>query len=67
MLPCGERLDVEFLHEITCKNVGFPLGKQHQGQKQKPANQGALKQNRNDGVAHDGLFLEDVVEAQQEG
>ena len=40
---------------------------QDKGQKHKSADQCAIEKHGNDGIVDDGLFLEDVVEAQQYG
>ena len=67
MLPCRQRLDEKLLHEVALKDIGFELRQQDEWQKHQSADQGAIKQYGNDGIVDDGLFLEDVVEAQQYG
>ena len=67
MLPCRNRLDEKFLHEIALEKARIEMGQQHERQKQQSADHGAVEQNGDDGVIDDGLLLEDVVKAQQDG
>ena len=62
-----QRLDVELLHEAASKDVRLEMRQQHKRQEQEAANEGAIEKDRYDGVVDDGLFLEDVVEAQKDG
>ena len=43
------------------------MRQQDERQKHKPADHGAIEQNGYDGVFDDGLFLEDVVKAEENG
>ena len=67
VLPRRDRLDEELLHEVAGENIRLELRKQDKGQENQPADHGAVEQNGNDRIIDDGLFLEDVIKAQQEG
>jgi hypothetical protein len=43
------------------------MRQQDKRHKQSGTNHRAVEQHWDDGIAHDGLFLKDVVEAQQKG
>ena len=53
--------------EIAFEKARIEMGQQHERQKQQSADHGAVEQNGDDGVIDDGLLLEDVVKAQQDG
>ena len=67
MLSCSKRFNVKLRHKTTNKPFRQKTRQHNERKKQQSANQSAVEQNGDDGVAHDGLFFEDVVEAQQEG
>ena len=60
-------LNVELLHEVAFENIRLVMRQQDERQKHKPANHCAIEQYGYDGVFDDGLFLEDVVEAEENG
>ena len=63
MLARGQRFDVKLRHEPAREQLGLDMRQYNKRQEQESANQSAVKQNGDDGVADDGLFLEDVVKA----
>ena len=67
VLARREGLDVELLHEVASEDIGLGLREHHKRQENQPTNQGAEEQHGDDGVADYGLFLEDIVEAEQHG
>ena len=67
MLSCRQRLDEEFRHEVAFEDERLELRQQHERHEHESADQGAIEKDGDDGIIDDGLFLKDVVEAQQEG
>ena len=67
MLLHRQRLDEELLHEAAGEDERLPLRQQDERQKHDRADHGAVEQHGDDSVAHDCLFLEDVIESQQNG
>ena len=67
MLTGRQGFNIELLDETAVENCGIEMRKQYKGQKHHAANQGTIEQNGDDGIVDDGLFLEDVVEAQKDG
>ena len=67
VLTRSDGLNEEFFHETAIESHWIDVRQQDERQKQQAADHRAIEKHRDDGVADDSLFLENVVEAQQEG